>query len=115
MLPAGGYKGYALSLLNLFLGALAMTGIAPGERIFGIFFLAIDIGAFQPLEEFQARTAAYVEQLKQVPTQEGVDEILLPGERAARSAARRRSEGVPVADDVWASLAKAAAEWGVDW
>jgi LDH2 family malate/lactate/ureidoglycolate dehydrogenase len=104
MLPAGGYKGYALSLLNLFTAALAMTGTAAGERIAGTFYLAIDVTAFQPLEEYAQRTAAYVKQLKQVPTQEGVDEILLPGERAARTAAQRRRDGIPVPDDVWSQL-----------
>ncbi|HEU5314701.1 MAG TPA: Ldh family oxidoreductase, partial [Chloroflexota bacterium] len=49
-------------------------------------------------------TAAYVRQLKEVPTQEGFDEILLPGERAARTAAQRRREGIPVPDDVWDAL-----------
>jgi LDH2 family malate/lactate/ureidoglycolate dehydrogenase len=104
MLPAGGYKGYALALLNLFLASLSMAGVPAGERISGTFFLAIDVAAFQPLEEFTARAATYVEQLKAVPPQEGVAEILLPGERAARSAAQRRAEGVPVPDQVWAQL-----------
>jgi hydroxycarboxylate dehydrogenase B len=104
MLPAGGYKGYALGLLNLFLAGLSMTGVPAGERVSGTFFLALNVEAFQPLEEYEARTAAYVEQLKAVPTQEGVDEILLPGERAARSAARHVSEGVPVPDEVWTQL-----------
>lgn len=113
MLPAGGYKGYALSLLNLFTAALAMAGVPAGERIAGMFFLAIDVAAFQPLEQFAARTAAYVEQLKQVPPAEGVAEILLPGERAARTAAQRRREGVPVPDDTWTALTRAASEWGV--
>ena len=115
MLPAGGYKGYALGLLNLFLAALSMAGVPAGERISGTFFLAVDVAAFQPPEEYARRTAAYVEQLKAVPTQAGVDEILLPGERAARCAAQRRAEGIPVPDDVWASLQKAAAEWGAAW
>jgi hydroxycarboxylate dehydrogenase B len=104
MLPAGGYKGYALGLLNLFLAALSMAGVPAGERISGTFFLAIDVAAFQPLEEYTERAAAYVGQLKEVPTQEGFDEILLPGERAAREAARRVAEGVPVPDEVWAQL-----------
>ncbi|HEU5318041.1 MAG TPA: Ldh family oxidoreductase [Chloroflexota bacterium] len=104
MLPAGGYKGYALSLLNLFTAALAMTGAPAGERIAGTFYLALDVTAFQPLEEYAQRTAAYVRQLKEVPTQEGFDEILLPGERAARTAAQRRREGIPVPDDVWEAL-----------
>jgi hydroxycarboxylate dehydrogenase B len=108
MLPAGGYKGYALSLLNLFLAALSMAGVPAGERVSGTFFLAVDIGAFQPLEEYATRTAAYVEQLKAVPPQEGFDEILLPGERAARTATQRQEEGVPVPDEVWSSLEKAA-------
>ena len=115
MLPAGGYKGYALALLNLFLAALAVAGVPAGERIAGMFFLALDVAAFQPLEDYAARAAAYVEQLKRVPTAEGVDEILLPGERAARTAERRRREGVPVPDDTWAGLARAAADWGVPW
>lgn len=105
MLPAGGYKGYALSLLNLFTAALAMTGAAAGERIAGTFYLALDVTAFQPLEEYSQRVAAYVRLLKEVPTQEGVDEILLPGERAARTAAQRRANGIPVPDGVWDALA----------
>lgn len=104
MLPAGGYKGYALGLFNLMLAALAMAGVPAGERVSGTFFLAIDVTAFQPLEEYTARLAAYVAQLKEVPPQDGVDEILLPGERAARCAKRRRAEGVPVPDEVWAQL-----------
>ena len=115
MLPAGGYKGYALSLMNLFLGALSMTGTPAGGRIMGTLFLALDVTAFQPLEEYTARTAAYVEQLKAVPTADGIDEILLPGERAARAAAAHREGGVEVADDVWTSVAEAAEEWGVTW
>jgi uncharacterized oxidoreductase len=107
-LPAGGYKGYALSLLNLFTAALAMVGAPMGERIAGTFYLALDVAAFQPLEEYARRTAAYIEQLKEVPTQEGFDEILLPGERAARTAAQRRRDGIPVPDDVWAALGAAA-------
>ncbi|HEV2125509.1 MAG TPA: Ldh family oxidoreductase [Chloroflexota bacterium] len=113
MLPAGGYKGYALSLLNLFLAALSMTGMPAGDRISGTFFLAVDIAAFQPLEEYTARTSAYVEQLKAVSPQEGVAEILLPGERAARTAAARREHGVPVPDDVWTSLQQAGAALGI--
>jgi hydroxycarboxylate dehydrogenase B len=105
-LPAGGYKGYALSLLNLFTAALAMTGAPDGERIAGTFYLALDVAAFQPLEEYAQRTAAYIRQLKDVPTQEGFDEILLPGERAARTAAARRANGITVPDDVWAALAQ---------
>ncbi|CAA9228966.1 MAG: hypothetical protein AVDCRST_MAG77-895 [uncultured Chloroflexi bacterium] len=104
MLPAGGYKGYALGLLNLFLAALSMAGVPAGERVSGTFFLALDVTAFQPLEEYTQRTAAYVAQLKDVPPQEGFDEILLPGERAAREAERRHAEGVPVPDEVWAQL-----------
>jgi LDH2 family malate/lactate/ureidoglycolate dehydrogenase len=112
MLPAGGYKGYGLSLLNLFTAALAMTGVPAGERISGTFFLAMDVSAFQPLDEYRGRLAAYVEQLKAVPTQEGFAEILLPGERAARTAARRRAEGVPVPDAVWARLVGAGPPGG---
>jgi uncharacterized oxidoreductase len=109
MLPAGGYKGYALSLLNLFTAALAMAGAPAGERIAGTFYLALDVTAFQPLEEYAQRTAAYIRQLKEVPPQEGVDEILLPGERAARTAAQRRAHGIPVPDGVWTALGPDAA------
>ena len=115
MLPAGGYKGYALGLLNLFLAALSMTGVPAGERVSGTFFLALNVTAFQPPEEYARRAAAYVAQLKAVPPQEGVAEVLLPGERAARTAADRRERGVPVPDGVWASLEQAAAEAGVAW
>jgi LDH2 family malate/lactate/ureidoglycolate dehydrogenase len=56
MLPAGGYKGYALGLLNLFLAALSMVGVSAGERVSGTFFLALNVDAFQPLEEYAHRS-----------------------------------------------------------
>jgi len=115
MLPAGGYKGYALGLLNLFLAALSMAGVPAGERVSGTFFLALNVAAFQPPDEYAQRAAAYVDQLKAVPPQEGVSEILLPGERAARTAAERREHGVPVPDDVWVALGTAAAGLNVSW
>ena len=43
----------------------------------------------------------------------GLGEIRIPGERAFAEEARRRQEGVPVYDVVWARTAKLAAELGV--
>jgi len=39
-----------------------------------------------------------------LPRQAGVDEVLLPGERSARTEAARRKSGIPIPAKLWAQL-----------
>jgi LDH2 family malate/lactate/ureidoglycolate dehydrogenase len=42
--------------------------------------------------------------IKSLPRQAGVDEIRLPGERAARTEAARRKSGIPIPGKLWEEL-----------
>lgn len=117
LLPAAGHKGYGLSLLVEFLGGIltgrgcpAFPDFVPGN---GVFFLALDIGAFRPAEAFLADAAALCEAVKAVPLAAGFDEVLLPGEPEQRTVERRRAEGIAVDDVTWEHLKTAAEELGV--
>jgi LDH2 family malate/lactate/ureidoglycolate dehydrogenase len=44
-----------------------------------------------------------------LPRQAGVDEIRLPGERAARTEAVRRKSGIPIPGKLWEELTAIAA------
>jgi len=72
-------------------------------------FIAIEIERFMPLDLFRERMTAYVADLKAKPLAPGYEEILLPGERAARSIGNCIQHGVPIEDDVFTRLAEYAA------
>jgi LDH2 family malate/lactate/ureidoglycolate dehydrogenase len=116
LLPFGGHKGYALSLMSALLSrALIRAGQdAAGEGGPGAqkaFFCAIDTGVFG--DGADAAAEGIFEKMRATPPAAGFDSVLIPGEPEARSAARRRAEGVPVAEDTWASIDKTASELGV--
>ncbi len=116
ILPLGalvGWKGYGLAFaLDMLCGALSPAGVsrAGGTERFGngLFIIAIDVAAFTPLDEFRRRVEELVTYCKSAAKMPGVDEILVAGEPEARSAARRRAEGIPLDDATWAQIAEAA-------
>ena len=55
-----------------------------------------------------------MQKVKDVPPAAGFDEVLLPGEPAARRAAERAASGVPIPDGVWTEIKEAAAKVGVE-
>jgi LDH2 family malate/lactate/ureidoglycolate dehydrogenase len=113
ILPFGGHKGYALSvMIELLAGGLSGAGfpLTPGYRWDqGSLLMAIDIGAFQPVETFKQQAAHFVERLKATPRAPGVDEILLPGEIEWRTKALREREGIPLPEVTWARIQAAGA------
>lgn len=117
LLPAAGHKGYGLAMLMEFLGsALVGQGDITGKtshRVNGVLFIALAIEPFRPLADFLADSATLYQQVKAVPPVEGVEAVLIPGEPERQSAARRRVEGIPLAEQTWAHLLEAAAELGV--
>lgn len=117
ILPFGGHKGYALSvMIELLGGGLSGAGfpLLPGYRWDqGTVLIAIDIAAFQPVAEFTAQAADFVERLKATPRAAGVDEILLPGELEWRSKAARTQEGIPLPMVTWERIKAAARVVGV--
>ncbi|NLX36903.1 MAG: Ldh family oxidoreductase [Chloroflexi bacterium] len=124
MLPVGGHKGYGLALVVEILSAL-VAGAAFGPHLgtlyadfdrgqnVGHFFAALDPGAFGPGEGFLARMDALLTEVRTVPTQAGVSEILLPGEVESRCQERYAAEGIPFDQAVYEEVCGIAGELGV--
>ncbi|HUI13329.1 MAG TPA: Ldh family oxidoreductase, partial [Xanthobacteraceae bacterium] len=51
--------------------------------------------------------------IKALPRQQGFDEITLPGERSARTEAKRRKGGIPIPAKLWAELEGIARKHGI--
>lgn len=108
LLPFGGHKGYGLSvLIEIVAGLLTGTGIGsmPGYTgDFGTVLVAFAIDAFQPADEFRARTEEFCRALNETPPAHGHREVLVPGEPEERTRAERERDGIPVADITWQEL-----------
>lgn len=115
ILPAGGHKGYGLSLMAALLGA-GLTAEAPATegRGGGVFVMAINPRAFTDRAAFVGTIDNVAGAVKKVPTAPGFSEVLLPGEPEAHARAARRKEGVPVAEDTWEAIGGAAKELRVE-
>lgn len=122
LLPLGGPKGSGLALMfELVASVLAAApiqtralGAQKARRLRqNCAILAIDVEAFRPLGEFVEDADALAAILKALPRQQGFDEILLPGERSARTEAERRKSGIPIPRAPWAELNGIAAEHAV--
>lgn len=116
LLPFGGHKGYALSLLADLLGCLLggaeVLGTPPHTA--GTFIMALRVEAFRPFAEFTAAVDRRFAEIKAIPPARGFQEVLIPGEPEMRSKAERLREGIPVPDDTWEKIVAGAREYGVD-
>jgi len=123
ILPMAGHKGYAIAaMMDMLSGVL--TGSAFGASVAGPYqterrsgagqlMIALDIQAFQPLADFEARMEKMIEELKSVPLAVGHDEVFYPGEIEARNEVRNRREGLQLPDDTIRNLTRVAAECGL--
>ena len=80
----------------------------------GHLVIAINVAAFLPADEFNARMDDYITELKSVPLAKDVDEVHYPGELEARSDARNRREGLALPADTLADLKRIAGELGLE-
>lgn len=124
LFPAGGYKGYGLALMfeclsSLMVGnpllAPALLGLpaaAPGTQ--NSVVAAVNIGAMTDIEVYRAQIDDLARGLKGLPTAEGFEEVLLPGEPEDRVAAERREHGIPLPAGTWRRLREVAGDLGVE-
>ena len=124
ILPMAAHKGYAIGVMvDVLSGVLSGSAFLddvhgpydPTNRSgAGHFFLALNVEAFQPLTEFNARMEDYIARLKAAPPAHGVDEVFYPGEIEARNDVRQRDEGLFLPADTLADLERVGREAGVD-
>ena len=118
LLPAGGHKGYALSLaVEVLSGILSGAGFPlpdPGpEELNGVFILALDVAWFVPLEQFRSQVdqlTAYVKTSRPMP---GVGPVHIPGEKSREEAERRRRQGIILNQETWQRLAGVLQDLGL--
>jgi len=104
----GGHKGYGLCTLVEILSAalqggaflLGLTGIGengqPAPFRVGHFFMAINIEAFCPLDEFKATTTRILHDLRQSRKAPGQVRIYTAGEKEYEMEQRVRATGIPI-------------------
>jgi LDH2 family malate/lactate/ureidoglycolate dehydrogenase len=124
VLPIGGPKGSAISMLMDVMGGV-ISGAAYGGEVrnqfldydapqnVGHFFMAMKPDLFIPKDEYLKRMDTLVQRVHAVPTAEGFDEILMPGETERRLETSRRRTGLPYHAKEIAALQNEATKAGL--
>jgi LDH2 family malate/lactate/ureidoglycolate dehydrogenase len=124
ILPMGEHKGYGISvMLDVLSGVLSGSAFGTGvhgpyqtesRSACGHLLICLNIEAFLPLSEFNARMEKLIAELKSVPLAKGFDEIFYPGEIEIRNEERYLRDGVQLPEQTLASLTKLAQETGLE-
>ena len=120
--PMAGHKGYGLALMIESLAGI-LTGAALTRQVLswiaddparptghGAAFVAFDIAAMMPLEEFKRRADGLCREMRDAPKAPGSDRIYLPGEIEWERRRKALAGGIVLPDDVLSSLAALAHE-----
>ena len=115
VLPMGGPKGAGLALMFEFLTAAlgADLTLSPKRREQNAMVIAINVATFRPLADFVADVGGLADLIKGLPRLDGIDEILLPGERSKRTVSKQRATGIPIGAKTWKQLGMLAQSLGV--
>ena len=124
ILPMAGHKGYAIAaVVDLLSGVLTGSGFLSAvhspyktaeKSNCGHLMIAINIEAFQPLAEFNARMEAFIAEIKAVPLAKGHEEVFYPGEMEARNDENNRRDGLTLPKDTCADLVRIAKLTGLE-
>ncbi len=113
----GDHKGSGLALMcELLGGALTGNGVCgPDERPFanGMFSLYAAPDAFGPGEAFAAAVEDYVAWLLSARPADPEKPVLAPGDPERITAAERRANGLPLAEDAWTAILAAVRATGL--
>lgn len=120
ILPFGGHKGYALSvMIEALAGALSgagCTGDTPERRaalVNNMTSILIRPDVLGAGETMAAELAAFEAWLKSATPTDAGTPILVPGERERRTRAEREAHGIPIDAQTLAELADAAGRLGL--
>ena len=120
LVPAGGYKGFGLSLLveglaGLVSGAAVTFGVGAWMSVepdrptdHGAAFIALDPAVFGPREEFLAHVDALIDEIHATPARPGVDRIIVPGDRMFENQRKAQHEPLSLTPDVAQNVRLAA-------
>ena len=124
ILPMAEHKGYAIAaMVDVLSGVLTGSGFLSAvhspyktaeKSNCGHLIVALDIKAFQPLEQFNARMEQYIGEIKSVPTAQGYSEVFYPGEIEAKNDADNRVQGLLFPEDTLTDLRRIARDTGLE-
>jgi ureidoglycolate dehydrogenase (NAD+) len=125
LLPMAGHKGYGLAVLvEVLCGALTGAGMlsqvvswisdSPELTNQGHAFVAIDVGAMMPIEQFKERMDRMIREIRSAPKAKGSERIYLPGEMEWERRDKALAEGMVLPDHVVMNLAGLAEDVGLD-
>jgi ureidoglycolate dehydrogenase (NAD+) len=119
--PAGGYKGYGLAFMfecftSLMAGNALLAphilpdraGDKPKSGAQNSFIAAVDVSMFTDVESMQTEVDELVRAERSLPTQDGVDEVMVPGDPQQRTLQERSTHGIPIPPGTWAKIVAAA-------
>jgi LDH2 family malate/lactate/ureidoglycolate dehydrogenase len=124
LLPFGGHKGYALSVVIDLLGQ-ALTGSdrppAPSlprdstadQRRSGALFCAVGVGAFRPADEAKLTARDILNRMRDVPPALGFDRVLTPGQPEMLTRRERSTTGIDLAETTWRTIRETALNAGL--
>jgi ureidoglycolate dehydrogenase (NAD+) len=123
LLPLGGAKGSSLSFMiecllslatanPLVAPALASGGAAESPVLNGV-VIAVDLAAMGSLDAFTSEAERLGNAVAALPRADGVERILLPGERGDGTREAREASGIPIPKGTWSRLVAAAGKLGV--
>ena len=122
-LPMAGPKGSGLALMIECLASLIVANPILADTVArpargrrhrqNAFAIAIDVARFGDPAVFAREVERLAAAVKALPRDPGVPEILMPGERAARTHAQRNRDGIPLPARVVEELTRAGEKLGV--
>ncbi|MDO8303127.1 MAG: Ldh family oxidoreductase, partial [Sedimentisphaerales bacterium] len=124
LMPMAGHKGYGFALMvEIITGVLA--GGAFGSQVTSWVkeipqpvnqshsFMAINIGAFIPIDQFKQRMDRLIQFIKSAPKAKNADRIYLPGEMEWEARAKAIKSGMMLPDHVMMRLQGLADDFGL--
>lgn len=123
--PMAGHKGYGFGLWCEILSAILPGGHMTWQVGSWMFddparpswhnasFLALDLGAMTSREQFDQRLRTLIDEIHAAATAEGVERVLLPGEREWHRRRHAQLHGIDLPPDVVEKLKLAAASVGL--
>jgi ureidoglycolate dehydrogenase (NAD+) len=123
--PMAGHKGYGFGLL-----CEILSGVLPGGKLtwqvgswmfdppaapslHNASFIAIDVDLIAPRAEYDRRIRTLIDELHAAPTADGVDRVLVPGEREWINYHRAQEAGIDLPPDVVEKLRLCSSLTGV--
>ena len=120
-LPLGqtglGYKGMALSMIIDILTGPLIGVFATHTQVYerrGVFFAAINIDTFTPIEDFKNSIDDLIANIKSSKLATGFSEIMIPGEPEWKVQQKRLKEGIFLDDAIYQNIIETAKNVGVD-